>query len=178
MTVLVILGITLVIFGGIVLLLLPNRPGGELSFRGVSVKSPTAGLPLIVLGLVAVSLGYGLEDDKSKPTENTASTTTTQRAQEISTNAVTVPSTAAPTTVPPSGCVIRVDHIGARISEKPRHDARELGSVPAGEYRTLDFTVSNWAGRDEGWFLIKVTDRQGWIVDNGLLITEKSSGCP
>ena len=175
MPVLVIIGTALVIFGGIVLLLLPNHPGGELSFRGVSVKSPTAGLPLIVLGVVAVSLGNGLGAENGRP-DTSAVSSTTQQPQEISTNAVATTSTVAP--ISSSGCVIRVDHIGARISEKPRHDARELGSVPADDYPTLNFTVTDWAGRDEGWFLIRVNDRQGWIVDNGILITEKTPACP
>jgi hypothetical protein len=158
MAVLVILGIGLVIFGGIVLLLLPDRPGGELSFRGATLKSPTAGLPLIVVGVAAVWLGYAYPAPSAGARPAPGPSTTEPR-----------PDT--------TGCVIRVDHIGARISEKPSHDARELASVPAGEYPTFGFTVANWAGRNEGWFLIKVNGRQGWIVDNGILITDKSSAC-
>jgi hypothetical protein len=53
---LVTIGILLIVFGGLVLLRFPDRPGGVFEFRGVRVQSVGAGLPLIVLGLVAVIL--------------------------------------------------------------------------------------------------------------------------
>ncbi|MEW6471352.1 MAG: hypothetical protein AB1679_03690 [Actinomycetota bacterium] len=175
MAVLVILGIGLVIFGGIVLLLLPDRPGGELSFRGATLKSPTAGLPLIVVGVAAVWLGYAYPAPSAGARPAPGPSTTEPRPDTSTTATTASPDTTITTRT--TGCVIRVDHIGARISEKPSHDARELASVPAGEYPTFGFTVANWAGRNEGWFLIKVNGRQGWIVDNGILITDKSSAC-
>lgn len=49
---LLIVGIGLVVFGGLVLLRFPDRPGGTLSFRGARVDSVGAGLPLVVLGVV------------------------------------------------------------------------------------------------------------------------------
>jgi hypothetical protein len=59
MTVLVILGAAVMVFGAFVLLFLPERPGGEFEFKGLTVKSPAAGIPLILAGLVAVVFGSG-----------------------------------------------------------------------------------------------------------------------
>jgi hypothetical protein len=53
---LLILGIVLVIFGGVVLIYFPDRSGGEIEWFGVKVRSAAAGLPLIVLGTIAVVL--------------------------------------------------------------------------------------------------------------------------
>lgn len=53
---LVTVGVLLIVFGGLVLLRFPDRPGGEFEFRGVRIQSVGAGLPLIVLGVVAVAL--------------------------------------------------------------------------------------------------------------------------
>lgn len=52
--VLIVVGVVLVGFGAFVLLRFPDRPGGNLTFRGVTVSSKGAGLPIIVLGLAAV----------------------------------------------------------------------------------------------------------------------------
>ena len=47
-------GIALVIFGAIVLIVLPKRPGAKIAWHGFEVSSTGAGLPLIFLGLVSV----------------------------------------------------------------------------------------------------------------------------
>jgi hypothetical protein len=52
--VLLAVGTALVVFGSLVLLRFPDRPGGRLAWRGMEVGSAGAGLPLIALG-VAVS---------------------------------------------------------------------------------------------------------------------------
>lgn len=77
-----------------------------------------------------------------------------------------------------SGCVIAVDHFAAEIRQEPDHSSRVLVAVPNGDYRALDWTEAEWAGRTELWFLIEVESRQGWIVDSTILISEKSAGCP
>lgn len=67
MTILLVLGVVLVVFGGLVLLLFPDRPGGKVGWQGFEVSSVGAGLPVIVVGVVAVgfaalhgnSLGLG-----------------------------------------------------------------------------------------------------------------------
>jgi hypothetical protein len=59
MTVLVILGAAMVVFGAVVLLFPPDRPGGTLGLKRMSVMAPAVGVPLILAGLVAVALGSG-----------------------------------------------------------------------------------------------------------------------
>jgi hypothetical protein len=56
MMVLVIVGIALVGLGALVLLKFPDRPGGKVAWRGFEVNSVGAGLPLIVLGVVAIAI--------------------------------------------------------------------------------------------------------------------------
>jgi hypothetical protein len=52
-----VMGIAFVILGVAVLLLLPNRPGGQITAPGGwQVSSGGAGLPLIVLGIVCILL--------------------------------------------------------------------------------------------------------------------------
>lgn len=60
------LGVVLVALGGLLLLLFPDRPGGDVSLLGLKVSSPAAGLPLIVLGtvLVAGAAATGLSDNE------------------------------------------------------------------------------------------------------------------
>jgi hypothetical protein len=52
--VLVVVGIALVGLGALVLLKFPDRPGGKIAWHGLEVSSVGAGLPLIVLGVVAI----------------------------------------------------------------------------------------------------------------------------
>jgi hypothetical protein len=55
-TVLLIVGLAVVIFGAVILLFLPNRPGGTITLPGkVEVSSKGAGLPLIVVGIATVA---------------------------------------------------------------------------------------------------------------------------
>lgn len=54
--VLLIAGIARVVFGAFVLLKFPDRPGGEIAWQGMTVKSVGGGLPLIVLGVAAIAI--------------------------------------------------------------------------------------------------------------------------
>lgn len=54
MLVLLIAGIGLLLFGGIVLLKFPDKPGGRITMGTVEVSSVGAGLPLMVLGVVCL----------------------------------------------------------------------------------------------------------------------------
>jgi hypothetical protein len=54
--VLLIAGVALVVFGAFVLLRFPDRPGGAISWHGIEVSSVGGGLPLIVLGVVAIAI--------------------------------------------------------------------------------------------------------------------------
>jgi hypothetical protein len=55
-TVLVVVGIAVAVFGALVLLRFPDRPGGKIAWRGFEVSSVGAGLPLIALGVAALAL--------------------------------------------------------------------------------------------------------------------------
>jgi hypothetical protein len=52
---LALLGVALVVFGSLVLLKWPDRPGGKIEFKGLIVDSKGAGLPIIALGVIAVA---------------------------------------------------------------------------------------------------------------------------
>ncbi|HEV2881965.1 MAG TPA: hypothetical protein VGX24_11860 [Pyrinomonadaceae bacterium] len=85
MLVLAALGVALVLFGGWLLVKMPERPGGKLALGKVEVSSAGAGLPLVVLGVVCVVLSasgdlrgmIGLPPDKTPtPTPTTSPTPT------------------------------------------------------------------------------------------------------
>lgn len=57
MAVLLAAGVGLVLFGALVLLRFPDRPGGRIAWQGVEVSSVGAGLPLIALGIAAIGFG-------------------------------------------------------------------------------------------------------------------------
>jgi hypothetical protein len=82
--VLTIVGLLLILFGGLVLLRFPDRPGGKITWQGVEVSSPSAGLPVIALGLIAIGAAYILPGQPpippppgSTPKEVSASVTLT-----------------------------------------------------------------------------------------------------
>jgi hypothetical protein len=56
MTVLLAVGVAVVALGALVLLLFPQRPGGKIAWQGIEVSSIGAGLPLIVLGVAAITI--------------------------------------------------------------------------------------------------------------------------
>jgi hypothetical protein len=55
-TVLLVVGVGVVVLGALVLLLWPDRPGGKIAWQGLEVSSIGAGLPLIVVGIVAIGV--------------------------------------------------------------------------------------------------------------------------
>jgi len=55
--VLLVLGVALLVFGGVVLLRHSDKPGGTIKMLGVELTSAGAGLPLIALGVLCVVLG-------------------------------------------------------------------------------------------------------------------------
>jgi hypothetical protein len=77
-TVLLVLGVAVVVFGALILLLFPDRPGGKIAWQGAEVSSIGAGLPLIVVGIVAVALSgagvVGSDDDGGGATSGNAGT--------------------------------------------------------------------------------------------------------
>jgi hypothetical protein len=59
MTILLVVGVAVVIFGALVLLRFPDRPGGKIAWHGAEVSSIGAGLPLIVVGIAAIAIAGG-----------------------------------------------------------------------------------------------------------------------
>jgi hypothetical protein len=62
------------VFGAIVLLFFPDRPGGTFSFVGFNVDSKGAGFPLIALGLLVVFAAFHLPKQVVPPTPGPAPT--------------------------------------------------------------------------------------------------------
>lgn len=85
-TALLVVGIALVAFGALVLLLFPDRPGGQIAWQGFQVSSIGAGLPIIVVGVVAIGFagvrGVGGGDAATLAVQNggEAGATTAQNA--------------------------------------------------------------------------------------------------
>lgn len=75
MVILLIAGIGLLVFGGIVLLRYPQKPGGKIAIGSLEVSSAGAGLPLIALG-VACILAYARTDIPTFWLPDTSSETT------------------------------------------------------------------------------------------------------
>jgi hypothetical protein len=44
-------GALLAVFGAVVLIKFPDRPGGRIAWRGLEISSTGAGLPMIVIGV-------------------------------------------------------------------------------------------------------------------------------
>jgi hypothetical protein len=76
MYVLLVIGIVLVIFGGLVLVKFPDKPGARIHWRGVEIRSTSAGLPLIVLGLMTMALMAIWSNERSPEVEPTPSSIT------------------------------------------------------------------------------------------------------
>lgn len=71
-----IVGVVLLVLGALVLLVFPNRPGGEISWQGMKVSSPGAGLPILVLG-AALLLATASTIPSSGPLQSLFSQTNT-----------------------------------------------------------------------------------------------------
>jgi hypothetical protein len=64
-------GAGVVILGAVVLILMPNRPGGTISWAGVQVNSAGAGLPLIVVGIAAIAVAVSRTGATGSPETTT-----------------------------------------------------------------------------------------------------------
>lgn len=75
MSAVMIVGIGLIIFGALVLLQFPDRPGGKIVLGGMGISSRGAGLPLIVLGVGCILIsGTGFPDFDGKREESNDTT--------------------------------------------------------------------------------------------------------
>ena len=79
MTILLIIGVALVLFGALVLLRFPDRPGGRIGWHGFEVNSVGAGLPIIALGVVAIAFASVRQGNGPTP----PATTTTEASNLI-----------------------------------------------------------------------------------------------
>ena len=61
------LGVGLIVLGGVVLMLFPDRPGGVVRLLGLEVTSVGAGLPLIALGVILVAVAAVLREREGDP---------------------------------------------------------------------------------------------------------------
>src|SRR5262245_51749619 len=68
MTSLLVVGIAVAVFGGLVLLKFPERPGGRIAWHGFEVSSVGAGMPLIVVGVAAVAIAAVRSGSTGVPT--------------------------------------------------------------------------------------------------------------
>jgi hypothetical protein len=84
-----VVGIGVVALGAVVLLLFPDRPGGKIAWQGAEVSSIGAGLPLIVVGIVAIALAgggvIGGDDDDGGTANKTTSGTGVMCPDELRT---------------------------------------------------------------------------------------------
>ncbi|HMQ32236.1 MAG TPA: hypothetical protein PKD53_16010 [Chloroflexaceae bacterium] len=99
------------------------------------------------------------------------------------------PETHAPTRTPadptpspppgdPAGCVVTIVNPLVALRRDPAPLSQELIAVEPGEYPTLEYTVTEFAGQDMGWFAIEVAGRRGWVQDDTLTIAAKTDACP
>jgi len=132
---LVTIGIALIVFGGLVLLWFPDRPGGVLEFRGVRVRSAGAGLPLIVLGLVAVVLA-ALQGGGSAPESGAAQTTRSSSSTGQSAT-FSLPSSPPVQVTPASDCLT------AHFDEEPKVASAFQVRLPEGETVKLQTMVDS-----------------------------------
>ena len=77
MTILLAAGIALLLFGAVVLLRFPDRPGGRIGWQGFDVSSAGAGLPLIALGVAAIAVGAVRGNSSSSARGQGATTSST-----------------------------------------------------------------------------------------------------
>ncbi|HEY0397624.1 MAG TPA: hypothetical protein VGF00_04520 [Acidimicrobiia bacterium] len=182
MTVLAILGVAVVLLGAVALLFLPDRPGGEFVLKGVTVKSPAAGLPLILAGLVAVGFGSGVVSDNGSVRH--ASDASGIEAATTATAATTRTTTAPPTT-PPS---LRFPDVSMPIAHGEPTLVLSKSSGPPGTTLTvsgtgfsptetveIDFSAKQVgkavADRNGGFSAVAITIPADWVFKGQVSIT-------
>jgi len=133
---LVTIGIVLIVFGGLVLLRFPDRPGGVFEFRGVRVQSVGAGLPLIVLGLVAVVLAalQGVTEPEPSASSSTKSSSVTVIQTE---RPISSPVKVTPVRPGPGEC------LEEHLDTEPRVNSAFRTRLPEGETVKLQAMVDS-----------------------------------
>jgi hypothetical protein len=99
---LLVVGVGLIGTGIFVLLKRPYVPGGKLNFRGIQVDSAGAGLPLVVLGVVALLVTNVVGSDTPSAGASKRPPPATITATPIATVTATVTSTPTPRAKPES----------------------------------------------------------------------------
>jgi hypothetical protein len=96
-------GVVVLVFGALVLLRFPDKPGGKISIAGLHVSSAGAGLPVMVLGAGLIVLG-GLKQSPETSTGTRESPSPTAGASSVSSApAGPRPSSSATSSAPDSG---------------------------------------------------------------------------
>jgi hypothetical protein len=111
------LGLAIVVaaFGALVLLRFPERPGGTIAWKGLNVSSKGAGLPLIVLGVVAAgfaAIHLPSRPNAVTPRANPGSISVSPFGSEVT---LTVSTSSGP-----AGTVLTVGGSGFAAGEKVR----------------------------------------------------------
>jgi hypothetical protein len=75
-------------------------------------------------------------------------------------------------------CVITIENPLVPLMSEPQPLSQELIQLDPGDYRALRYSVEDFAGTEQGWFLIEAEGRRGWIKNNTITIDEKSEECP
>ena len=90
--------------------------------------------------------------------------------------AATTPGTTAPSTEASDGCFVTIENPFVTLNEEPDTFSPEIMRVPKGDHAVLESVVVEFAGTQR-WLKISVEGRQGWIQDNVIFVSAKSSGC-
>jgi hypothetical protein len=154
-------GVGLLLFGGLVLLRFPNRPGGKLSWGGLEVDSRGAGLPLMLVGLVAIAAANpalpGVVPIGPGPALPVVGTAAAGPAPTVAGTAGVGPGLPVVGTVPAAGPASPVAGTAGDCL------ARQLAALPANRVATMevgavDFDVVEKSRASDGPVAIKVTE--------------------
>jgi hypothetical protein len=171
--------VVLVVLGGVLLLI--AIVGGGFKFLSVEIPASVSNPVLRTLsGLLGIAILLPtfvdipqLRSPATPPTLTPAVVATAPQA----TSTPTTPPGAKPTAIPPNACILTITNPFASLKQTPSHTGLHLLNVTPGEYRSMANQVVTFAGRQERWFQIQSEGHVGWIVDDGIQISSKTSLC-
>lgn len=83
-----------------------------------------------------------------------------------------------PSTTSLEDCVVTVENELVSLKREPSPVSQGAAKVPPGDYDAEEYTTTQYAGTEMGFFRITVDGRTGWIADNTFDIESKTSTCP
>ncbi len=131
----------------------------------------------LVLGLVLIVIALLIADIIRLPTTNPS-------PSPIPSVSTPIPTAQSSQTAPPTpsgdttSCVLTISNPLVSMYDKPDLFSLELGRVPVGDYSPSDTVVADFAGKQQRYFQIDVEGKVGWVLDDTILIAEKSAACP